>query len=185
MLPHAGDPADAIIVLGGGIHRDGTLTNVSQARVQRALELYCQGVAPRLIMTGRCGAFFRKPVGEAVAMAALARANELPAQTVLVEEAARDTLGNALFTRDRHLAPNGWSRVHVVTSDFHYRRAATLFRDVLGAGYQYSFSLVASGNSRSEIALRLLEPIKIALLPAARFRYLRTHPGPAPVAGTL
>src|SRR5262245_17797586 len=102
--PHL-SPADAIIVLGGGVRRDGVLTTVSRARVERALELYRAGVAPRLIMTGKCGLFLKKPVSEARAMAEFARTRDVPESHILIEDHARDTLGNACHTRDRYLAP--------------------------------------------------------------------------------
>src|SRR5688572_16338100 len=128
-------PADVIIVLGGGVRRDGTLTVVSRARVEHALALYRIGVAPRLIMTGKCGFFLKKPVTEAASMAGYARQHNIPADAILIEEHARHTLGNACLTREHFLAPNHWRRVHIVTSDFHARRAEALFCAALGADY--------------------------------------------------
>ena len=162
--------ADVIIVLGGGVQRNGALTIVSRARVERTLELYRAGVAPRLIMTGKCGFFLKKPISEAAAMAEFARQHSVPAKAILIEEHARDTLGNACFTREHFLAPNDWRRVHIVTSDFHARRAEALFRAALGTGYDCVVSTVTSGISSVEIALRVLEPIKpirLALLQRA------------------
>jgi vancomycin permeability regulator SanA len=58
------------VVLGGGINPDGTLPTVAQARVQRAVELFHAGIAPRLILSGRCGLTEPEPVvTEAAAMA--------------------------------------------------------------------------------------------------------------------
>ena len=179
-------PADVIIVLGGGVRRDGTLTVVSRARVEHALDLYRAGVAPRLIMTGRHGAFLKKPISEAHAMATLARAAGVPDHAILIEDNARDTLGNACFTRDHHLAPNQWRRVHVVTSDFHRKRAYALFCIALGADYKCVFSAIPSGFTRTELVLRLLEPIKpiklalfvrLARLEPEAIRQLRRRPG--------
>ena len=158
--------ADAILVLGGGVRYDGTLSAVSRARVECAIGLYRAGVAPRLIMTGKSGLLLSKPLSEAGVMAAHARAYDVPASALLVEEQARDTLGNARFTREHYLAPNAWRRVHIVTSHFHRRRAEILFRAVLGRDYECSFTLVASGSTPAEIALRLLEPIKLSFLRA-------------------
>ena len=160
--------ADAIIVLGGGVRYDGTLTAVSRARVECAIGLYRAGVAARLIMTGKSGLLLSKPLSEAGAMAAHAYRHKVPASALLVEEQARDTFGNARYTRERYLAPNSWRRVHIVTSHFHRRRAEVLFRAVLGRAYECSFTLVASGTTPAEIALRLLEPIKLS--------YLRVRP---------
>jgi hypothetical protein len=43
------------VVLGGGVHPDGTLPRVARARVERAVELFECGIAPRIILSGRCG----------------------------------------------------------------------------------------------------------------------------------
>lgn len=153
--------ADVIIVLGGGIRRDGSLTAVSRARVVRAAELYQEGVASRLILTGRCGVFLHKQVSEASAMHTHARGLGVPADALLLEEQARNTLGNARFTRELFLAPNGWYRVRIVTSDFHARRAESLFRSALGGSYDVSMSTASSGSTFDELALRILEPIKL------------------------
>jgi len=152
--------ADAIIVLGGGIRRDGSLTVVSRARVEHATALYRQGVAPRLILTGRCGVFMPKSVSEASAMHTHAHAAGVPVDALLLEEHARSTLGNARFTLARYLAPNRWRRVHIVTSDFHASRASSLFRYTLGDAFELSVSVVASGASMEERVLRWLEPFK-------------------------
>ena len=170
--------SDAIIVLGGGVRYDGSLTAVSRARVERALELYRAGLAPRLIMTGKSGFFLRKPISEAAAMAALARARNVPAGALLVEDQARDTFGNARYTHQRYLAPNRWQRVHIVTSHFHRRRAKVLFRAVLGSDFKCSFSVIASGVTPAELVLRVLEPlkVKVASLVAGKRRLRRRKP---------
>ena len=133
--------ADAIVVLGGGVHPDGTLPLVARRRVERAVELFEGGVAPRLILSGRCGlGVVHAPVTEAAAMAAHAASFGVPAGALLLEEDAKDTLGNAYFTWARYLEPNGWSSIRVVTSDFHLSRAAMVFRKILGPGYDFSSS---------------------------------------------
>lgn len=157
-------PADAIVVLGGGVESDGSLPRVAATRVERAVELWRRGVAPRLILSGRCGLAAPEPaVTEAAAMAALARRLDVPDDALLLEEEARDTLGNAYFVKEEFLEPNGWRTIRVVTSDFHLSRAAWVFRKILGAGYDYSFVSAASGLSPRELILRALEECKLSI----------------------
>ena len=154
--------ADAIIVLGGGVAPDGSLSRFSETRVARAVELYEAGIAPRLILSGRCGlGAAEPPVTEASAMAAWARARGLPEDALLLEEDARDTLGNAYFVREQFLVPNGWRSIRVVTSDFHLSRAAWVFRKVLGNRYDFSFVSASSGLSPRELIFQALEECKI------------------------
>lgn len=153
---------DALIVLGGGITRSGELTVVSRARVDRAIEMFRAGVAPHIIMTGKCGFFFDKPITEAAAMLHYARSHGIPDDAMLLEEDARDTLANAYFTRERYLEPNEWKSVCIVTSDFHVRRATALFRLVLGRGYTIHCAAVSTGFSRVELLLRMIERLKLS-----------------------
>jgi uncharacterized SAM-binding protein YcdF (DUF218 family) len=156
--------ADAIVVLGGGVHPDGTLPPVARARVERAVELFESGVAPRLILSGRCGLSAAEPaVTEAAAMAAYAAGFGVPPWALLQEDDAKDTLGNAYFTRMRFLEPNEWTSIRVVTSDFHLSRAAWVFRKILGPGYDVSFVSAPSALSPRELIDRALEECKITI----------------------
>jgi uncharacterized SAM-binding protein YcdF (DUF218 family) len=156
--------ADAIVVLGGGVHPDGTLPRTARARVERAVELFECGVAPRLILTGRCGLDADEPpVTEAAAMAAHAATFGVPPHALLLEEDAKDTLGNAYFTWARYLEPNGWTSIRVVTSDFHLSRAAWVFRKILGPGYDFSLVAAPSRLSPRELIDRALEECRITI----------------------
>jgi uncharacterized SAM-binding protein YcdF (DUF218 family) len=156
--------ADAIVVLGGGVRPDGTLPPVASRRVERAVELFEGGIAPRMILSGRCGLTAEEPaVTEAAAMAAYAAAFGVPAAALLLEEDAKDTLGNAYFTWARFLEPNEWTSIRVVTSDFHLSRAALVFRKILGPGYDFSLVAAPSGLSPRELIDRALEECKLTI----------------------
>lgn len=162
--PPINGAADAIVVLGGGVLPDGTLPPVARARVERGVELFESGVAPRLILSGRCGLSAPEPaVTEAAAMAGYAAAFGVPRGALFLEDDAKDTLGNAYFTRERFLEPNGWTSIRVVTSDFHLSRAAWVFRKILGPGYDVSFVSAPSGLSPRELIGRALEECKITI----------------------
>lgn len=162
--PPINGAADAIVVLGGGVLPDGTLPPVARARVERGVELFEWGVAPRLILSGRCGLNGPEPaVTEAAAMAAYAAGFGVPRTALFLEDDAKDTLGNAYFTRARFLEPNDWTSIRVVTSDFHLSRAAWVFRKILGPGYDVSFVSAPSGLSPRELIDRALEECKITI----------------------
>jgi uncharacterized SAM-binding protein YcdF (DUF218 family) len=159
-----GPTADAIVVLGGGVDDQGGLPAVARTRVRRAVELFEQGIAPRIILSGRCGLSQEEPaITEAAAMADHAAEIGVPREALLLEEESRDTLGNAFFTRERHLAPHGWRAVRVVTSDFHLSRAAWVFRKILGSGYDVAFASAASGLPPRELIFRALEECKLTI----------------------
>lgn len=165
--PRWGDDysADAIVVLGGGVEEDGALTWASCTRVAQAAEVYRAGVAPRLILSGRCSLSqdSEPDVTEASAMADLAVLLGVPREAMYLEEESRDTLGNAYFTRERLLEPNGWRRIRVVTSDFHLSRAAWVFRKILGGEYDFSFVSAFSGLDPGELIERVLEECRVSI----------------------
>ena len=121
---------DAIIVLGAGITRKGNLTRVAKSRVNRAIELYRSGSAPRIIVTGK---------NEAAAIKGYAVRKGVNAEDVFEESESLDTIGNAFFTKKNFLLPNNWRSIIVVTSIFHVSRAKFIFCKVLGKSYKAKF----------------------------------------------
>lgn len=97
-------PADAIVVLGAAQY-DGRPSPVLEARIRHAVDLYAEGVAPLLIVTGG------KAVGDRTTEASAARAwaedHGVPAEAILAEDRGRTTLESleavAELLRARHL----------------------------------------------------------------------------------
>jgi uncharacterized SAM-binding protein YcdF (DUF218 family) len=151
-------------VLGRGVNPDGTLPLVACTRVERAVELHRAGVAPVLVMSGRCSLMTQNPpeISEAAAMASHARGLGVSDDALRIEEESRDTIGNAYFVARRFLEPNDWHAIRVVTSDFHVPRTAWIFQKVLGTGYDVAFSPASSELFASTIAHRAREESDIA-----------------------
>lgn len=164
MRPARTTSTDALVVLGRGVRRDGSLGLIARGRVDRAIELFAMGVASRLIFCGHSGLLSDTPLvtTEAEAMATYARGRGLPGAAVFIEDESRDTIGNAWFLRRRWLDPNAWRSIRVVTSDFHIPRAAWLFRKVLGRDYDVAFSAASSESFGSTVALRARDESDIA-----------------------
>jgi uncharacterized SAM-binding protein YcdF (DUF218 family) len=115
-------PADAVFVLASSVQDDGELTTPAMSRLLHALELLGQGLAPRLVLS-------ELPAPEHQPYAPVARA--LMAHLGLRQEVL--TVGPVVNTHDEALAlaalfrGQGWSRVLLVTSPTHSRRAAATF----------------------------------------------------------
>jgi uncharacterized SAM-binding protein YcdF (DUF218 family) len=81
--------ADAIVVMGAAQY-DGTPSPLFAARLDHAIALFHEGVAPRLIVTGG------KREGDRTTEAASARnyaiAHDVPAESILAESSSRTTL---------------------------------------------------------------------------------------------
>ena len=81
-------PADAIVVMGAAQY-DGRPSPVFRARLDHAVELYRDGVAPVLVVTG--GKQPGDRTTEAASARAYAMAHGVPADSILVEDEARTT----------------------------------------------------------------------------------------------
>jgi uncharacterized SAM-binding protein YcdF (DUF218 family) len=161
---HGSGAADAIVVLGRGVRADGSLGLIARGRVDRALELFQHGVAPRIVFSGRSALMGDDDpaVTEADAMKAHALARGLAADAAITEDESRDTIGNAFFTWRRWLQPNAWRSIRVVTTDYHIPRAAWIFRKVLGASYDVAFSAAPSDRFAASVGFRAREESDIA-----------------------
>ncbi len=120
--------ADVIVLLGGAIRGDahmGTLGDLNQQadRLVHAVSLYKAGKAPRLLVSGGGEAGNRT---EAEIMYELLQVMGVPARAMLQEDESRDTYQNAVYTA-RLLNDLNVSRILLVTSAFHMRRAEAVF----------------------------------------------------------
>lgn len=115
--------ADAIVVVSGGD---------TEARVQEALELYDNGWAPKLIVSGAAQDI--SGPSNAVAMQQQAIEAGVPATAIIIDESARNTSQNA--SESAELARvNDVRNIIVVTSPYHLTRATLVFeREFAGIG---------------------------------------------------
>lgn len=118
-------PRDAIVVLGARVLPDGTPSEALVARVERGVQLFHRGLAPRLVISGGGSG----TSSEAAIGLALALRGGVPEAACLVETKSASTFANATHSAEL-LRPLGVSRVFVVTDDFHALRAVAHFRRV-------------------------------------------------------
>lgn len=118
--------ADLGIVLGGGLKIDGSLSNVSQERVDYAVTLHKQTNLPLLFSGGET------PTGiEAVVMNAYAK-NQGYTGLDHIEASSHSTYENAQFSAallDQGRFPD--STIQLMTSPYHSRRALATFRKIM------------------------------------------------------
>jgi uncharacterized SAM-binding protein YcdF (DUF218 family) len=100
--------ADALVVLGGGFGD----------RAARAAELFQQGVAPRVIVSG---------TGDCTINMQLLRNAGVPVSAIQLESRSKTTRENAEFSVSL-LRADGVRRAIIVTSWYHSRRALSCFR---------------------------------------------------------
>jgi uncharacterized SAM-binding protein YcdF (DUF218 family) len=124
-------PYQALVVPGARVLPDGAPSPALRRRVDGAVALWRQGVAPRIVVTGRG----RGPASEAAVGARLAREAGVPDGAILLEETAHRTAANA--SRTAALLGRR-TPILVVTERWHGARARLWFRrafdhaDVIG-----------------------------------------------------
>lgn len=111
---------DAIVVAGCRIDPDGTPSPALEWRVRKAVGLWEQGVAPRIVFTGGVGTY---PPSEAVGAATLAMELGVPRGVMVLEDRSTSTEENAAMAARRVRA----ERVLVVTDAYHVFRARRVF----------------------------------------------------------
>lgn len=128
------DHADVILVIGDDDYVGD--------RAFRAADLFRAGWAPVVVASGRK---LRPYAGISELIAYDLTSDGVPATSVLrFDHAAADTLGEAVALR-RFVAEKHWSRVLLVTSNYHTRRARYIFRKVFPA--QITLSVAAARDS--------------------------------------
>jgi uncharacterized SAM-binding protein YcdF (DUF218 family) len=170
------EPKDAILVLGGGIKKDGSLTDISKARVKRAVKVFKDKLAKNIIISGKWSFMLKEDPEntEAEAMRKIALRLGLSEDKIFLEEKSQDTIGNAFFSKQDIIDPNNWKDLIVITSDFHIRRTKFVFHLVFGEEYSIEFISVPNilkekeFNKRLDFELRiinLLEEITREIIP--------------------
>ena len=122
-----------IIVLGGGedgrasVDRRQLHLNEAGERITEGAVLARRLPEARLIFTGGVATILKDVPGGAASVGAFWRAMGIPASRIVIEDRSRNTIENALFTRDL-LQPKPGERFLLVTSAAHMPRSIGVFR---------------------------------------------------------
>ncbi|HRE49073.1 MAG TPA: YdcF family protein [Aggregatilineales bacterium] len=142
-------PAAVIIVLGAGTRPSGAPSPSHIRRIDHALALYKQGLAPAILCTG--GYTDRHPNSEARACQQRLEAFGVPASAIFLEEKSLSTEENALESKPI-MAQQGWQTALLVSDSYHLWRAEMLFR-AQGISVVSSPAQVTSGGLHWRTAL--------------------------------
>ncbi|TDV54161.1 YdcF family protein [Actinophytocola oryzae] len=118
--------ADVVLVLGAAQY-DGTPSQVLEARLRHAMNLFDEGVAPYIVTTGgnRPGDTYT----EASAGDRWLTEHGVPENRVIPVEEGNDTLGSLRAAADR-IHGRGWQTAVIVSDPWHSLRARTMASDL-------------------------------------------------------
>ena len=133
--------ADVIIVPGRGVYPDGSLYKDPMSRITKAVELYNDGVAKRIIMSGGYSFHFENynEVNESKSMKYYAIQLGIDPDDILKEDKSTHTLANAYFCKKIFCQPNDWKDIVVVASSEHMPRVRYVFNKVFGPDYSLTY----------------------------------------------
>jgi uncharacterized SAM-binding protein YcdF (DUF218 family) len=168
------NPADAIVVLGAAQY-NGRPSPVLKARLDHALELYRQGLAPMLVVTGGIGPGDR--VSEATVSHKYLRAREVPESAIVVRPDGRTT-EESMRSVSEWMHEHELGKVLLVSDPFHMARLRLEARraDLHASTSPTDTSPILPG-SRTEREYLALEALK---LPVAAVRMLMGKSTTAP-----
>jgi uncharacterized SAM-binding protein YcdF (DUF218 family) len=121
--------ADAVVVLAGGVLAKGSLrptedvSDSSRQRTACGADLWLQGLAPKLLLTGGDATVLRTGPPVSHEMKRWALRLGVSESAILVEDASRTTYENAVQSK----AVLGGGRILLVTAAYHLPRAVGLF----------------------------------------------------------
>ena len=161
-IPSAGAPADAVIVLAGGVSRRGVLNSVSFRRAVHGVVLHREGWAPLLVFSGGGR-------GEGGLRASLARRLKVPAEAMLTVASGQTTHDEAR-QMERFLQPRGVRRILLVTDALHMVRAKALFER---AGFEVLPAPALEGAGSAERPQGRLELFYRTVQELAALQYYR------------
>jgi len=162
-LPATGH-ADACIVLGYALCRDGTPSRPLRERVEGAVHLNDQGRVRYLVFSGGHPGGGIRGQSEAAAMEAYAQtiSSHIQPERWIMEDKSTSTRENALFSL-KFAEDHEWKDVVVATNPFHQLRSRLVFqcacRELFPPEQQPKVWLARVGMERSRGAQLLYEPL--------------------------
>lgn len=107
---------DCILVLGCGVHDDGSPSDMLHDRLRRSVELYEAGAAPKLLMSGDHG---RDGYDEVDAMKSFAVKAGIPSENVFMDHAGFSTYESMVRAKEVFQA----KKIIIVTQEYHLYRS--------------------------------------------------------------
>jgi len=157
---------DCILVLGCGILPDGTPSSMLSDRLQRAIELYKSGAAPKIIMSGDHG---RTAYDEVNTMRDYAINQGVAKEDIFMDHAGFSTYESMYRAKEIFCV----NRMIVVTQKYHLYRALYICNnlgiDSIGVDSDYRFYYGQTLRDLREIAARCKDFVKCIFEPEPTF----------------
>ncbi len=154
--------ADCIIVLGCQVKTDGNPSDMLADRLKRGIELYKQGSAPKIIMSGDHG---RKVYDEVNTMKQVATNEGIPSSDIFMDHAGFSTYESLYRAKEIFKA----DKLIIVTQNYHLYRALYIAEklgiEAYGVASDYHTYWGQSSREAREILARCKDFVKTVFKP--------------------
>ena len=142
---------DAIIVLSNLMDGESNLNLESKNRANLAFKIWNQqNCIPKLITMGWA---YRNdtnvPISKSMANYLVDKLN-VPKEQILSDVLSRDTVGDAFFSRYNFEKIFLNKKIIIITSDYHEKRAHSIFKFIYGENYKIHFSVIETDLKKSK-----------------------------------
>lgn len=143
-----------IVILGGGITKNGILPDFVKIRLKKAKEIFNKNKNAKILFCGRYSFLYSKdnrPIKtEAEAAREYLLGLGIARRKIYIENKSKDTIGNAYYAKKFYFIPRNEKGAIIITSDFHARRAKFIFQKVFGNDYRFKFIATPSFLGKKE-----------------------------------
>lgn len=160
------EDVDCILVLGCLVNSDGSPSDMLADRLQRGVELYRHGAAPKLLMSGDHG---REDYNEVASMKQYALDKEVPSEDVFMDHAGFSTYESIYRAKEIFCA----KKIIIVTQQYHLYRALYITEafglDAYGVASDYHRYFGAVNREVREVLARVKDFAFCLLKPAPTY----------------
>ena len=153
---------DCILVLGCQVKNDGQPSDMLSDRLRRGIELYDQGISPKIIMSGDHG---RKEYDEVNTMKQVAVESGIPSNDIFMDHAGFSTYESLYRAKEIF----GADKLVIVTQEYHLYRALYIAKDLgieaYGVSSDYRTYWGQSNREAREILARCKDFVKVIFKP--------------------
>lgn len=132
---------DTAIILAQELNKDKSLSQQTKSRIDLGIEYYRIGKVKTLIMSGGHEDFGEKyGISLAEAMEKYALEQEIPEKAIIKEEVSWETVGQLIFCKLGIIKPRNWSKVLIITNDWHINRVKKISKTIFNEDFIIDFA---------------------------------------------
>ncbi len=141
-----------IVILGGGINKNGNLPQYVKKRLDKATEIFKKDKNAKILVSGRYSFLYPKsllpPITEAQAMKNYLIKKGILKKNIFLENKSKDTISNAYYAKKIYFIPKKEKEAKIITSEFHLPRVKYIFKKVFGKDYNFRYIAISSNLNK-------------------------------------